>query len=56
MIGEYQEARVHVEDALKLDPNFSLKTVRRLHSQFKDPANLERIINSLRRAGLPENS
>jgi len=55
-LGDYKKARVHIEDALKLDPNCSLKTVRRLHRQFKDPAHSERILNSLRKAGLPEHS
>jgi adenylate cyclase len=55
-LGEYKKARVHVDGALKLDPNCSLKTVQRLHSQFKDPVHLDRIINSLRKAGLPEHS
>jgi adenylate cyclase len=55
-LGEYKKARAHVDDALKLDANYSLKSVQRSHNQFKDPNHLDRIINSLRKAGLPEHS
>jgi adenylate cyclase len=55
-LGEYKKARAHVDDALKFDANYSLKSVQRYHSQFKDPDHSERIINSLRKAGLPYQS
>jgi len=55
-LGEYKKARAHVDDALKFDANDALKSVQRYHSQFKDPAHSERIINSLRKAGLPDQS
>ncbi len=55
-LGEYKKARAHVDDALRLDANYSLKSFQRSHNQFKDPNHLDRIINSLRKAGLPEHS
>ena len=36
--------------------NYSLKSVRRRYNHFKDPNHLERIIESLRKVGLPDHS
>jgi len=55
-LGEHKKARNHVDEALKLDANYSLKSVRRHLNHFKDPNHLELIINSLRKAGLPDHS
>ena len=55
-LSEYEKARNHVDEVLKLDANYSLTSVRRRLNHFKDPNHLERIINSLRRAGLPDHS
>jgi adenylate cyclase len=55
-LGEYKKARVHVDEVLKIDANYSLKSVRRRYNHFKDPNHLERIIESLRKVGLPDHS
>lgn len=53
-LGEYKKARVHVNEALKLDANYSLKSIRKRYNYFKNPNYLENIVDSLRKAGLPE--
>jgi len=55
-LGEYKKARAHVDEALKIDANYSLKSARRGYNYFKDPNHLERIIDSLRKADLPDRS
>ncbi len=53
-LGEYQKAKTHINEALKLDTGYSLTSVRKRYNHFKNPDHLERIIDSLRNAGLPE--
>lgn len=53
-LGGYQKANAHINEALKLNTNYSLKSVRKRHNHFKDPEHLELIISSLSKAGLPE--
>jgi TolB-like protein/Flp pilus assembly protein TadD len=48
------EARLAREEVLKRKPNFSLGFVRRFVYYNKVPAQLERYIDGLRKAGLPE--
>jgi tetratricopeptide (TPR) repeat protein len=50
-LGKEAEARVEVEEALRLNPKFSLE-VHKERTPIKDPAVLERHIAALRRAGL----
>jgi adenylate cyclase len=54
-LGREKEARTHTAEALKLDPKLSLKQPRKigLHG-YKDPALLERRLNALRKAGIPD--
>ena len=54
-LGKEKEARTHTAEVLKLDPKVSLKQRRkiRIHG-YKDPALLERRLNALRKAGIPE--
>ena len=54
-LGREKEARTHAAEALKLDPKLSLEQPRKigLHG-YKDPAHLERRLNTLRKAGIPE--
>jgi TolB-like protein/predicted Zn-dependent protease len=54
MMGRSEEARSLVDKALELDSNASLERVAKMH-YFRDPAHLERILDALRKAGLPEN-
>lgn len=52
-LGRMEEARSHVAELLKIMPDFSVDKARKMIS-FKDPAHVERSLDSLRQAGLPE--
>jgi adenylate cyclase len=52
-LGRMEEARAEVAEALRMDPGFSgLRVAQRL--PLKDPAALARLVDGLRKAGLPE--
>jgi hypothetical protein len=48
-LGREEEARVEMAEVLKISPQFSLEGVRQ---PYKDPADLKRFIDLLRKAGL----
>jgi len=50
-VGQMREAQAEMAEALRLNPNYSLEWVRQ-NSPYKDPADLERWIAALRKAGL----
>ncbi len=50
-LGREEEARAEVTEVLRISPNFSLE-VWRQRVPFKDPAELERYLDGLRKAGL----
>jgi TolB-like protein/Flp pilus assembly protein TadD len=50
-LGREAEARAEVAELRRVSPNFSLEGVRRV-MPFKDPADLERYLTALRKAGL----
>jgi TolB-like protein len=52
-LGLMEDAEWEAEELLTLDPNFSLTRISEA-LPFKDPAHLARLIDSLRKAGLPE--
>jgi adenylate cyclase len=52
-LGREEEARAEAEEALKLTPKYSLEGVRK-RSAHRDPAQRERYLNALRKAGIPE--
>jgi adenylate cyclase len=52
-VGREQEARDAAAEVLKRNPKISLKQVRN-RLPYKDPAEAERIIAALRKAGLPD--
>lgn len=52
-LGRIEEARSHVAELLKIMPDLSVDKARKIIS-FKDPAHVERSLDALRRAGLPE--
>ena len=52
-LGRIEEARSHITEVLKIMPDFSLVRARKMIS-FKDPAHVERALDALRQAGLPE--
>jgi TolB-like protein/Flp pilus assembly protein TadD len=50
-LGREEEARAEVVEVLRINPNFSLETWTR-SALYKDPADLERMLAALRKAGL----
>jgi adenylate cyclase len=55
MLGQEKEAQEHVAEVLKLKPNYSIKRyAKTLARYYKDKADRDHLINSLRKAGLPE--
>ena len=53
--GKEEEARNHADEVLRINPRFSLKEINKILSfRYKDPAHLERRLNALRKAGIPE--
>ena len=53
MFGREEEARYHVAEGLKTDPIWSLELEQQIYS-YKNPADLERQLDALRKVGLPE--
>jgi tetratricopeptide (TPR) repeat protein len=50
-LGRYEEARMAAVEVLRINPNFSTEVWKK-NQWLKDPAQLERHINNLRKAGL----
>ena len=53
MMGQTEKAQIHLAEVQKSNPKFSLELVRKINF-FKDPNQLEAVLDSLRKAGLPE--
>ena len=51
--GRLDEARVAIDEARRVKPDLSLSVIRRLYPHFH-PEYLERLIDLLAKAGLPE--
>ena len=51
-LGHAEGARTHWDEALRFNPSYSLDHRRRI-LPYKDPADFERIVEGLRKAGLP---
>lgn len=52
-LGRKEEARHHVDELLRLIPRFTLRAVRK-NPVFLHPKHIEKLVESLRLAGLPE--
>ena len=50
-LGREEEARTEVAEVLRINPNFSLKVFKQ-RLPYKDPAEVERYVAALRKAGL----
>jgi adenylate cyclase len=53
LAGREKEARAEIAKAMETDPKYSLERVRTGH-YYKDPSYVNRIIDAMRKAGLPE--
>lgn len=53
MLDQMEQARVHVEEALKINPNLTAKRYFEYY-RFKNQVDVDRFINASRKAGLPE--
>ena len=50
-LGRLEEARAEVAEVLRLAPSFSLESSKQ-NTPYKDPADLERYLDGLRKAGM----
>jgi len=53
MMGREKEAHAEAAEVLKINPRFSLEWVSRT-SALKDRSRLDKVINEMRKAGLPD--
>jgi adenylate cyclase len=53
MIGRENEARVEAAEVMRLNPKFSLEWFASV-SRYKDTSALDKAINAMRKAGLPD--
>jgi adenylate cyclase len=51
-LGQDQKARLHAEEMLKINPNYSLADQRKTMYYYREPAHADRHIDALRKAGL----
>jgi adenylate cyclase len=51
-LGQNDKARAHAEEVLKINPNYSLADLRKRMYFYKNPADADRHIDALRKAGL----
>jgi hypothetical protein len=52
-LGREEEARFHAAEALRTNPSYSLEALQS-RNLYKDPADMERWLDPLRKAGIPE--
>ena len=52
-LGKAEQARSHVLEILEINPNYSVQEAKKAY-RWRDPEYSERLISSLRNAGLPE--
>ena len=53
MLGQKDNARAHIVELLRVDPNYTLEDAAK-NAYFNNQADTDRWINALRKAGLPE--
>jgi tetratricopeptide (TPR) repeat protein len=54
-IGQDEKARFHMTEVVRLDPSFSLETLKKV-LPMKNSSDLERVLDAARKAGAPEKS
>ena len=52
-LGELEEARKEAAEVLRINPGFTIEGIKRLFV-YKDPKEVEHILDGMRKAGLPE--
>jgi adenylate cyclase len=52
-LGQLAEARAEAAEVLRINPGFTIEGIKRL-LVFKDPKDVEQVIDGMRKAGLPE--
>ena len=55
LAGRDEEARAEVSEVLRIQPKISLKSIPK-RVAFKNKADIDRLINALRKAGFPEHA
>ena len=53
MLRSEEDAKAEAAEVLRIDPKFSLESYRK-GRLYKNPEDLDRVIDALRKAGLPE--
>jgi tetratricopeptide (TPR) repeat protein len=54
-LGREEEARAQIRESLRLNPKITLESRRKYFSRrFRDPSHVEKIVEALRKAGVPE--
>ena len=54
-LGREEEARTHAAEVLRISPKFLLEVVSKIGTYgYKNPAHMERRLDALRKAGIPE--
>ena len=53
LLGKEDEGRAHAAEALKANPSYSLEALQ-TRNPYKNPADMDRFVESLRKAGIPE--
>jgi adenylate cyclase len=52
-LGQLAEARAEAAEVLRINPDFTIESTKRFLA-FKDPKDVEHVIDGIRKAGLPE--
>jgi adenylate cyclase len=52
-LGQLEEARAEAAEVLRINPGFTIQSYKRI-VVHKDPKDVERRIDGMRKAGLPE--
>ena len=55
LLEQYEKARETVTEILRINPKLSIESIT-MFAPFEQKANLENLIEALRKAGLPEHS
>jgi hypothetical protein len=54
LLNQEKKSVEHAAELLKINPNYSVESVRKVNAMQKDPASYDYVIDALRKAGIPE--